>query len=158
MIIKMILFLFATSLMPLCAQDSNETYNLFRSKTYVKNPLELRDPFKRRINKKKGSNIQRGKVPGVYTNFTENIENKSVESIRIVGILIGNDRRALAKIASDKGGLESEIYYLKEGMRVGTNGAEVKAILPGGVVLVEKIRNVYDQDEYLETVIPVSGE
>ena len=26
------------------------------------------------------------------------------------------------------------------------------------VVFVEKIRNVYDQDEYLETVIPVSPE
>ena len=47
-------------------------------------------------------------------------------------------------------------YYIKEGMRIGTNSAEVKAILPGGIVLVEKIRNVYDLDEYLETVIPVS--
>jgi hypothetical protein len=35
---------------------------------------------------------------------------------------------------------------------------DVKAILPGGIILVEKIRNVYDQDEYLETVLPVSSE
>ena len=53
---------------------------------------------------------------------------------------------------------DSNVYYIKEGMKLGENGAEVKAILPGGIVLVEKIRNVYDQDEYLETVIPVSND
>jgi Tfp pilus assembly protein PilP len=143
-------------------------FEVFRSKTYVKNPLELRDPFKRKINKKKGVVQGKSKIPGLYQNIDTNIENKSVESIRIVGVLIGDERRALARIAkpgsSGSGGAgnkeqtESAVFYLKEGMRVGPNGAEVKAIVPGGVVLVEKIRNVYDQDEYLETVIPVSSD
>ena len=145
-------------------------FEVFRSKTFVKNPLELRDPFKRKINKKKGGPQGKAKIPGLYQNIDSNIENKSVESIRIVGVLIGDERRALARIAKagssgGQGGsgggkeqTESAVFYLKEGMRVGPNGAEVKAIVPGGVVLVEKIRNVYDQDEYLETVIPVSSD
>lgn len=136
-------------------EGSSNQYNLFKSKTYVKNPLDLRDPFKRKINKKKSQLKMRNQNDGYFTNIISSIENKPVESIKIVGVMIGSERRAMAKITGEQDG---NIYYLKEGMRVGPNGAEVKAILPGGIVLVEKIRNVYDQDEYLETVIPVSNE
>lgn len=143
------------------AEDSSgdstgSAFHLFKSKTYLKNPLDLRDPFKRRINKKKG---QSGKVHevGVYTNMPDRIEDKSIESIRVVGVIIGKERRAMAKIMTGKT-LGPDVYFIKEGMKIGPNGAEVKAILAGGVVLVERIRNVYDQDEYLETVIPVSNE
>ncbi|MDD4976026.1 MAG: pilus assembly protein PilP [Bacteriovorax sp.] len=141
-------------------QDSSESggtaFSLFKSKTYLKNPLDLRDPFKRRINKKKGQQ-QKTHESGFYTNQPDRIEDKTVESIRIVGVMIGKERRAMAKIYQGKS-LGSAVYFIKEGMKIGPNGAEVKAILAGGVVLVEKIRNVYDQDEYLETVIPVSSE
>jgi Tfp pilus assembly protein PilP len=155
--IILILFLW-TSIVS--AQDSAETggtaFSLFKSKTYLKNPLDLRDPFKRRINKKKGQ-AQKGHEAGVYTNSIDRIEDKPLENIRIVGVMIGKERRAMAKIIQGTT-LGSEVYYIKEGMKIGPNGAEVKAILAGGIVLVEKIRNVYDQDEYLETVIPVSNE
>lgn len=142
------------------AQESSESgtaFSLFKSKTYVKNPMDLRDPFKRRINKKKGVQADKTQDTGIYTNQLERIEDKPIENIRIVGVMIGKERRAMAKIASGKK-LGTEVYFIKEGMKIGPNGAEVKAILPGGIVLVEKIRNVYDQDEYLETVIPVSNE
>ncbi len=132
--------------------ESNQ-FNLFKSKTFVKNPLDLRDPFKRKINKKK-SQLKKNQSDGYFTNIVSNIDNKPVESIRIVGVMIGSERRAMAKIQGEN----DNVYYLKEGMKIGSNGAEVKAILPGGIVLVEKIRNVYDQDEYLETVIPVSND
>ena len=46
---------------------------------------------------------------------------------------------------------------LKEGMTLGTQNAVVRAILPGGIVLVEKISNVYGQEEFFETVIPIVG-
>lgn len=141
-------------------QDSSETggtaFSLFKSKTYLKNPLDLRDPFKRKINKKKGQQ-QKTHESGSYSNQIDRIEDKPIESIRIVGVMIGKERRAMAKIVQGKS-LGAEVYFIKEGMKIGPNGAEVKAILAGGVVLVEKIRNVYDQDEYLETVIPVSSE
>ncbi len=48
------------------------------------------------------------------------------------------------------------IVILREGAKIGEDGAELKAIMPGGVILVEKIINVYGQEEYLETVIPIS--
>jgi Tfp pilus assembly protein PilP len=155
--IILILFLWASIVN---AQDSAETggtaFSLFKSKTYLKNPLDLRDPFKRRINKKKGL-AQKNHETGVYNNSLDRIEDKPLENIRIVGVMIGKERRAMAKIIQGTT-LGSEVYYIKEGMKIGPNGAEVKAILAGGIVLVEKIRNVYDQDEYLETVIPVSNE
>lgn len=139
------------------AAESGTAFSLFKSKTYMKNPMELRDPFKRRINKKKGTSPGKAAETGIYTNQADRIEDKPVESIRIVGVMIGKERRAMAKIAFGKK-LGAEVFFIKEGMKIGPNGAEVKAILPGGIVLVEKIRNVYDQDEYLETVIPVSNE
>ena len=144
------------------AQDNGQEYNLFKSKTYVKNPLDLRDPFKRKINKKK-SQVQvkaQSQLNGIYTNINTSLENKTLESLRVTGVILGAERRAIVKVVGPTGNSEADdnIYYLKEGMHVGENGAEVKAILPGGIVLVEKIRNVYDQDEYLETVIPVSSD
>jgi hypothetical protein len=41
-------------------------------------------------------------------------------------------------------------------MKLGANKATLRAILPGGLVLVEKNTNIYGEDEYLETVIPLS--
>jgi Tfp pilus assembly protein PilP len=140
-------------------EEGEKQYSLFKSKTYVKNPMDLRDPFKRRISKKKAQQKARNNIDGVYTNTNTSIENKPLESLRVVGVMIGAERRAMIRVAgegTDK--TPGEIYYIKEGMKLGSNGAEVKAILPGGIVLVEKIRNVYDQDEYLETVIPVSSD
>ena len=124
--------------------------------TSVKNPLELRDPFKREIRRR-----SRGKksYPGTKSVFSNipSIDATPLDQIKITGILIGKERRAVAKII-DGTSLSKESYILKEGMKLGENNAEIKAILPGGIVLVEKIRNVYDQDEYLETIIPVSSD
>ena len=162
--IKKILFLILlVGISSASAQDSAQEYNLFKSKTYVKNPLDLRDPFKRKINKKK-SQVQakaQNQLDGIYTNVNTTLENRAMESLRVTGVILGAERRAIVKVVNgslEGGGVDDNIYYLKEGMHVGENGAEVKAILPGGIVLVEKIRNVYDQDEYLETVIPVSND
>ncbi|MBK23719.1 MAG: hypothetical protein CME70_06905 [Halobacteriovorax sp.] len=127
-----------------------------KAKTKIVNPLELRDPFKRKLKRlrsgKKGFNK---KLRDGYFSNVPTIDNVPLDSIRIVGVLIGKERRAIAKLSSGGGEFSDESYILKEGMTLGENNAEIKAILPGGVVLVEKIRNVYDQDEYLETILPV---
>jgi len=140
-------------------EEGAREYNLFKSKTYVKNPLDLRDPFKRKINKKKTQSQSKAQnhLDGIYTNINTSLENKPLENLRVTGVVLGSERRAIIKVVGEAEN-DNNIYYLKEGMHVGENGAEVKAILPGGIVLVEKIRNVYDQDEYLETVIPVSND
>ncbi|MDH5581075.1 MAG: hypothetical protein OEY33_04150 [Bdellovibrionales bacterium] len=134
-------------------------YPFFKdTKTSIKNPFEMRDPFKRKVFKRHAKKVSKSKVlkDGSYSNLPE-IGKTPLNKIRIVGILLGNERRAMAKIDGGKGGLK-DIYIIKEGMKIGVDDAEVKAILPGGIVVVEKITNVYDQNEYIETIIPVSAE
>jgi hypothetical protein len=137
-------------------------YEFFKnSKTFIKDPFNLRDPFKRKqIKRSSGGKTgsKRFKKDGIYTNLPT-IDTVSLDKIRVVGVLLGSKRRAIAKITGGEGEESgTETYVLKEGMKLGEDGAEIKAILPGGIVVVEKIRNVYDQDEYLETIIPVSSE
>lgn len=126
--------------------------------TTIKNPLDLRDPFKKkkkRLGRRKKS-YSGYLTDGKYSNLPT-IQSFPLEQIRIVGIFLGENRRALAKINPGDGALGAETYMIREGMKIGENNAEVKAIVPGGIVLVERIRNVYNQDEYIETIIPVSS-
>ncbi len=127
--------------------------NFFRDKTKIEKPFELRDPFKEpqtktEKNKVKGGFYVSGK--GQYSNIKANTVT-SVETLKVVGVHIGRERRVMVR--NGDGG---PIIILKEGIKIGDDGVELKAILPGGIVLVEKIVNVYGQEEYLETVIPIS--
>ena len=133
----------------------NAKFEFFNgNKTKIKNPIGLRDPFKR---KRLSLKTKKGKysafLKGNFFSNLPSIENVALNDIRIVGVLLGKKRRAMAKIKNGK-----DTYLLKEGMRLGLDNAEIKAILPGGIVVVEKIRNVYNQEEYLETIIPISSE
>lgn len=126
--------------------------------TRLKDPFNLRDPFKRVMFKRKSEIKKSYKVMeegSVFSNLPT-IENVPLSKIKVVGILLGKERRAMAKISG--GGQTSETYILKEGMKLGENQAELKAILPGGIVVVEKLKDVYDKDEFIETLIPVSPE
>lgn len=153
-IITLILFLFV---MPSLGSDRKSEVILRKSKTNISNPLELRDPFKMPPMKRK-KRLDASRFETTYFTNVKTIDNTPIENIRIVGILLGKERRAVAKIVEGNEGNENETYILKEGMTLGQNKAEIKAILPGGIVLVEKITNVYDEEEYLETIIPVSSE
>lgn len=136
------------------ATDAREMYDFFKgNKTFIKDPLKLRDPFKRRQAPRPKGYRSRSKllVNDSFSNFPD-ITGKSLSSIKITGVLLGKNRRAVAKVG---GG--SDVYILKEGMTLGKNDLEIKAILPGGIVLVEKILNVYGQEEYIETIIPISS-
>lgn len=142
------------------AAPTNDDLNkFFKEKTKIENPFELRDPFKSplgKIDKAKAQNdkekyFSNGK--GSYSNIAEtNTSDLDVYNMRVNGVLIGKERRALVSANSGS----TDIIILKEGMKIGPDGVELKAILPGGIVLVEKITNVYGQEEYLETVIPIS--
>lgn len=135
-----------------------DTRNFFKDKTKIDNPFNLRDPFKAPLlkneQKKQGRGFQvTGK--GQYSNIGEAaLDQLNVTDLKVVGVLIGKERRAMISLGGE--GKASKVVILKEGMRVGPEGAELKAILPGGIVLVEKIVNVYGEEEYLETVIPIS--
>ncbi len=126
-------------------------------------PLKLRDPF-RRIKKyfstKKTYKSNLLLKNNSYSNIPE-LSNISIDSISIVGIIIGKNRRAIATISNlgslpdnNKGLNDDQIFVIKEGMKLGENNGVVKAIFPGGIVVVERIKNVYDLYEYIETIIP----
>lgn len=141
-------------------QTSAATYPFLKGiNTKIKDPFEVRDPFKRKLFKSKTTQRKGGQLlkDGKYSNLPQINGEVSSRNIKVVGVLLGKDRRAMVKIDGPSGE-KSEIFILKEGMKIGQDNAEVKGILPGGIVLVEKIVNVYDQVEYLETVIPVSSD
>ena len=135
----------------------------FKDKTRIENPLELRDPFKSpqvkgQQRRQGGNRFRRGE--STYSNVSqENLRDWNIYEIKVVGVMIGKERRAMItkgganEPASNAG---AKVVVIKEGSSIGPDNAEVKAILPGGIILVEKIINVYGQEEYLETVVPIS--
>lgn len=134
------------------AAPTDPLSNFFRDKTKIDKPFELRDPFRAPISKSDKPKEKSGYFisgTGLYSNIKADTVKK-IEDIRVVGVLIGKERRAMVSAAG------GSVIILKEGMKIGEEGAELKAILPGGIILVEKIVNVYGQEEYLETVIPIS--
>lgn len=140
--------------MPVCfAQRAN--VNFFENKTKIENPFNLRDPFKPNVQKGENKISGRGfEVTGKneYSNIQEvPLFQLMPNNLRLLGVLIGKERRALVNTPENK-----KVIILKEGMKIGPENAELKAILPGGIVIVEKIVNVYGEEEYLETVIPIS--
>lgn len=144
----LILILFSLSIGAFAAPTVND---FFKNKTKIERPFDLRDPFKppQLKSEKNNKNLNYSGSNGNYTNIKDQkIDN--IQSIKVVGVLIGKERRALV----NDGG--KNIVIVKEGMKIGQDGAELKAILPGGIILVEKIVNVYGQEEFLETVIPIS--
>ena len=138
------------------APTNGKLQNFFKDKTKIDNPFNLRDPFKAPVNKTEGKKSGRGFTvtgKGQYSNIGDTAYDQiSVNSLKVVGVLIGKERRALVHAGKDS----KNVIILKEGVKLGPENAELKAILPGGIVLVEKIVNVYGEEEYLETVIPIS--
>ena len=140
------------------AAPAKNLQNFFKNKTKIDNPFNLRDPFKAPTSKNENKNQRKGfyvSGKGQYSNISDvALDRISINDMKVVGVLIGKERRAL--ISPSGGDAKSHVIILKEGMKIGPEAAELKAILPGGIVLVEKIVNVYGEEEYLETVIPIS--
>ena len=139
----------------LTAQSKGEKkFNFFKgNKTSIKNPFKLRDPFKRlRSSEAMKDKSRLGGLykDGAYSNMPS-IDGVPIRNIQITGVMLGKNRRAIAKVEGS-----DHSFILKEGMKLGVDDSILKAILPGGIVLVEKIKNVYDQSEYLETLIPIT--
>lgn len=135
------------------AAPADPLTNFFRDKTQIDKPFKLRDPFKAPQGRaEKGKQLEGYYISskGQYSNIKEE-KISSIENLKVVGVLIGKERRAMVR-----NGEKGNVVILKEGMKIGEDEVELKAILPGGIILVEKIVNVYGQEEYLETVIPIS--
>jgi type IV pilus assembly protein PilP len=128
---------------------------IFKGQTKIKKPFELRDPFQAPKFKSESNKRTKQRSSGILENVPVLEQEFNLDSIVIVGILIGKERRVLVKVKQGKTE-GKEVYTLREGDKFGRNGAEIKAILPGGVILVEKITNVYGEAEFIETVVPIS--
>lgn len=125
--------------------------SVFKKRSSIKDPFGLRDPFKPPFERKKISfSHKKKKTEGLSA--VEVMKSIAIENIRVVGVLVGKERRAVVTVE----GHGKKTFLLNEGMLIGVDKAILKAILPGGIVLVEKIKNVYDDDEYIETIIPLS--
>lgn len=125
-----------------------EVEKFFNDKTKIENPMELRDPFRAPVFK-----TIKEKIDEKVTRDPEEVlASVNVSELRVHGVFIGKERRAVVRVGNEKG----PPVIIKEGYRIGPDRVEVKAILPGGIILVEKMVNVYGQEEYLETVIPIS--
>lgn len=131
--------------------EANEIEKVFKDLSEIEDPFSLRDPFQPvKLKQREKRESTTPLKEGVFTNVPE-IGTVALNEVLITGVLIGPERRAFMKLKGDK-----NTYTLKEGMTLGANDAEIKAILPGGIILVEKVTNIYGEVEYLETVIPIS--
>lgn len=142
----------------LCFNSYLLASDFFKDKSTIEDPFALRDPFDEpdKTIIKEVPKLYEETRDGSYTNLPnlEALTDIGLDKIVVTGIIFGKKRRAFVKI--NKQGVEKQSFVLKEGMIIGSNEAELKAILPNGIVLVEKLINVYGEEEYLETVIPIT--
>lgn len=124
--------------------------DVFKGQTSLKDPFSLRDPFQPPKFKSSAQRKNKQRARGILDNVPRLESDFKLENFEIVGVLIGERRRVVVKV-------ENKTYTLKEGEPFGKGGPEIKAILPGGVILVEKITNIYGEDEFIETVVPISN-
>lgn len=135
------------------AQNNRKIREAFQEKTKIENAFELRDPFKPPVlnnSRKQGRATKSLMRDGIYTNINP-LGDVNLDTLQVVGVMIGKERRALARLNGT-----GSVVVLREGMILGKDSAELKAIHPGGIIMVEKLVNVYGEEEYLETVIPIS--
>jgi Tfp pilus assembly protein PilP len=159
---KIILLLIFVSMGASAQSRDGRKYKFLKNvKTTIKKPFELRDPFVKQRVDIVSEKAKKKRFGSSFSN-RKSLGELDLEKLRIVGVFLGVKRKALAKIVKTKRGesitFGEEVYILEEGMRLGKNRAEIKAILPGGIVLVERIKNVYEQDELLETIMPLYSE
>lgn len=145
--ILIILFLISTNIFA----NSKKLESFFKEQTTIKDPFSLRDPFQAPKLSTKKQQERKQRMKGVWDFEQKLTEDVKLEEIKITGVLIGANRRAIMRIGNFK-----KPFTFKEGDKLGPNGPEIRAILPGGIILVEQINNIYGEPEYIETVIPIS--
>jgi hypothetical protein len=90
------------------------------------------------------------KKNNIYSNELSGSE-LTLNNLMIVGVALGKKNRAIVKV---KG--KTETYMMTEGDLIGPDQIKLKAVLPSGVIFVEKSTNIYGTQEYFETVLPVT--
>ena len=149
----MIILRLAPLLFIFSAFGASQIEKIFEKESSIKKPFEMRDPFQAPKLKTRQTKRRQEQKNGVLNNIPALGEDVNIDSITVVGLLISGSRRAIIRLGNNETG---QTYTLKEGDKIGRSGTVLKAILPGGVILVEEITNVYGEPEFIETVIPIS--
>ena len=123
--------------------------DMFNEQTSIAQPFELRDPFQSPRFKSEKKIKRQERLSGVRDEQPRLQQDVTLDQLNITGVLIGKERRVLIDIGG-------QVYKFKEDETIGPSGPKIKAILPGGLILVEQITNIYGEAEYIETVIPIS--
>ena len=123
--------------------------SMFDTHTSIPEPFKLRDPFQNPKFKSEKKEKREQRLSGVWNEERKLSQDVKLDSLDITGVLIGKNRRVLIKVGD-------VVYKFKEEDNIGPNGPKIKAILPGGIILVEQITNIYGEAEYIETAIPLS--
>ena len=89
----------------------------------------FRDPFKRNI-KSISSKKVKASQKTYFTNKTDPSQI-SIEDIKVSGVFLGENRRAIGVSRKDN---KIQPFVIKEGMLIGPEKIKVEAILPGGIV------------------------
>lgn len=93
--------------------------------TYSYDPRDRRDPWESYLARAKGESSPELSV----------LERFPLDELRLVGVLLNATPVALIETPDGEG------HAVRIGARVGTHRGEVRAILPGGVVLEERLRD-----------------
>lgn len=148
-----ILFILVLLSLSFCvqAQVSKKMEGIFQGKTKISDPFSLRDPFKKPLPVSDADIVKDGSTSQSFSTSKESVDLTSINinDLKLVGIIYGKERIALVKVGDSSGSI-----VLKEGMKIGLDQIELKAVFPSGVVFVEKIINAYDEEEYVELIIP----
>lgn len=133
------------------AQVSRKMEGIFQGKTKISDPFSLRDPFKKPLPVVEVDTAKSGSTSQSFSASKESVDltRLNIKDLKLVGIIYGKERLALIKAGDSPGSI-----VLKEGMKIGPDQIELKAVFPSGVVFVEKIINAYDEEEYVELIIP----
>ena len=102
--------IFITLFLLLCSSVmASSPSNIFKGLTSIKEPFELRDPFRpAKIEIERGKTVV-GKISsGVYSNIPV-LGDIEIEEMLVVGVIIGKERRAFVRVK----GKDNTTYTIK---------------------------------------------
>lgn len=130
---------------------------ILQSLTVIENVIDRRDPFEKFVPKFMMVAAPARKDDGnkiVTANIPE-LERLPANSYKVQAVLLGDVYpRALVKTP------QNNTYIVKKGDKIGNRSGVVGRIDEGGLVVVEKVRNQYNEFSTIETLIEIdsSGE
>ncbi len=141
-----LLFLFLTSLTAVSAQIKPERNNNKEDTSmHLQNYLHLRDPFRKPMLKVSTEVTEGGSIP--------ELERYPLDQLKLIGIITG-PKKNKALLTTPNG----RMHIVTERMHVGNRRGLIKRIVPGTILVEEKVVNLLGQEEKIETTLEFEKE